>query len=107
MAKRWLVLVPAGLVVHDPIVLADTVMVKSNQLKSIGTFDIDPVFGCPLDQARGYAVEVLTSETVSTVVAFTPQEPNGKAIHMTGFLVAPTRPGEALRRASDRGLPVR
>lgn len=107
ITQRWLVLVPAGLVVHDPVVLADTLMVRTRQLAGIGLARTGTDAADLTGPASGYAVEINTSETVSTVLAFTPAEPNGRAIHMTGFLVAPTRPGDALRRASARGLPVR
>lgn len=107
MSRRWLVLVPAGLVVHDPVVLADTLMVRTDQLLGIGLARSDTRAADLTGPASGYAVQVDTSESVSTVFAFTPQEPNGKAIHMTGFLVAPSRPGEALRLAASRRLPIR
>jgi hypothetical protein len=107
MSRRWLVLVPAGLVVHDPVVLADTLMVRTDQLLGIGLARTDTTAADLTGPASGYAVQVDTSESVSTVFAFTPQEPNGKAIHMTGFLVAPSRPGEALRLAKRRRLPIR
>ena len=107
MSRRWLVLVPAGLVVHDPVVLADTLMVKTDQILGLGLARAETKAADLTGPASGYAVQVDTSETVSTVFAFTPQEPNGRAIHMTGFLIAPSRPGEALRCAAVRGLPVR
>jgi hypothetical protein len=107
LSRRWLVLVPAGLVVHDPVVLADTLMVRTNQILGIGLARSDTQAADLTGPASGYAVQVDTTETVSTVFAFTPQEPNGTAIHMTGFLIAPSRPGEALRRARERGLPIR
>lgn len=107
MSRRWLVLVPAGLVVHDPVVLADTLMVRTDQVLGIGLARSDTQAADLTGPASGYAVQVDTRETVSTVFAFTPQEPNGKAIHMTGFLIAPSRPGEALRLASQRRLPIR
>ena len=106
MVRRWLVLVPAGLVVHDPVVLADTLMVKTNQLAAIRLAPAGTEAADLTGPASGYAVEITTSETVSTVFAFTPREPNGRAIHMTGFLIAPSRPGAALQRAAERGLPV-
>jgi len=107
LSRRWLVLVPAGLVVHDPVVLADTLMVRTGQLLALGLARADTEAADLTGPASGYAVQVDTSETVSTVFAFTPREPNGKAIHMTGFLISPSRPGEALRRARERGLSVR
>jgi len=107
MARRWLVLVPAGLVVHDPLVLADTLMVRTDQVLGIGLARADTQAADLTGPASGYAVQVDTTESVSTVFAFTPKEPNGTAIHMTGFLVAPSRPGEALRLARARKLPIR
>lgn len=107
MSRRWLVLVPAGLVVHDPVVLADTLMVRTGQLLGMGLARVDTEAADLTGPASGYAVQIDTNETVSTVFAFTPKDPNGKAIHMTGFLIAPTRPGEALRLAAARKLPIR
>ncbi len=107
LSKRWLVLVPAGLVVHDPVVLADTLMVRTDQIVSIHLAEADTEAADLTGPASGYAIEVQTSTTVTTVFAFTPSEPNGRAIHMTGFLISPSRPGEALRTATARGLPTR
>ena len=36
LSRRWLVMVPAGLVVHDPVVLADTLMVPRRQVADVG-----------------------------------------------------------------------
>ena len=106
MSKRWLVLVPAGLVVHDPIVLADTVMVRTDQLDNLTLARADTDAADLTGPTSGYAIEITTRQSVTTVFAFTPKEPDGRAIHMTAFLVAPSRPGEALRLAVERRLPV-
>jgi hypothetical protein len=106
LSRRWLVLVPAGIVLHDPIVLADTLMLRTDQLASMRLAPADTGAADLTGPASGYAIEVTTNETVTTVFAFTPSEPNGRAIHLTGFLVAPSRPGEALRIAAERRLPV-
>ncbi|NND75761.1 MAG: hypothetical protein HKN44_12220 [Ilumatobacter sp.] len=106
LTRRWLVLVPAGLVVHDPVVLADTLMVRTDQIAGLRLARADTAAADLTGPASGYALEVQASETVTTVFAFTPQEPSGRAVHMTAFLVSPSRPGEALRTASARGLPV-
>ena len=107
LSQRWLVLVPAGVVVHDPIVLADTLMVRTEQIRGIGLARADTQAADLTGPASGYALQIDTAQSVSTVFAFTPREPNGTAIHMTAFLVAPTRPGAALRRAATRRLPIR
>ena len=99
-------LVPAGVVIHDPVVLADTLSLRTAQVASIGLAPADTQAADLTGPASGYAVEVATTESITTVFAYTPSEPNGKAIHLRSFLVAPSRPGRALRSARARGLPV-
>ncbi len=106
LSMRWFVLVPAGVVVHDPVVLADTFPLRTAQVASIGLAPADTQAADLTGPASGYAVEVVTTETVTAVFAFTPAEPNGTAIHLRSFLIAPSRPGRALRSAQERGLPV-
>ena len=106
LSMRWFVLVPAGVVVHDPVVLADTFPLRTGQLASIGLASADTEAADLTGPASGYAIEIATTESVTAVFAFTPAEPNGKAIHLRSFLIAPSRPGLALRSAAARGLPV-
>ncbi len=106
LSRRWFVLVPAGVVVHDPVVLADTFPLRTAQVASIGLAPADTQAADLTGPASGYAVELRTTESVTTVLAFTPSEPNGKAIHLRSFLIAPSRPGRALRSARERGLPM-
>lgn len=106
LSRRWLVLVPAGLVLHDPVVLADTLMLRTDQVRSIRLAPADTGAADLTGPASGYAIEIATTESVGTVFAFTPREPNGRAIHLTAFLVSPSRPGRVLADAADRRLPV-
>ncbi len=106
LSLRWFVLVPAGVVVHDPVVLADTFPLRTAQVAAIRLAPADTEAADLTGPASGYAVEISTTESVTTVFAFTPAEPNGKAIHLRSFLIAPSRPGRALQSASARGLPV-
>ena len=106
LALRWLVLVPAGLVVHDPVVLADTLMLRSDHIASVALARADTRAADLTGPASGYAIEVTTNRTVTAVYAPTPSEPDGRAIHLTAFLVSPSRPGRALTAAAARGLPA-
>jgi len=106
LSRRWFVLVPAGVVLHDPVVMADTVMIPTAKVANIALARADTEAADLTGPASGYAVEVRSLDTITAVFAFTPKEPNGRAIHLTGFLIAPTRPGELLRLASERRLPV-
>lgn len=107
LSERWFVLVPAGIVVHDPVVLADTFPLRTAQVSSIRLAPADTEAADLTGPASGYAIEVSTTESVTAVFAFTPSDPNGRAIHLRSFLISPSRPGLALRSARERGLPVR
>ena len=106
LSRRWFVLVPAGVVLHDPVVLADTLPLRTAQLAQLALARADTEAADLTGPASGYAVEVTTTESVTAVFAFTPSEPNGRAIHLTAFLVGPSRPGALLTAARRRGLPV-
>ena len=106
LSQRWFVLVPAGIVLRDPVVLADTFPLRTGQIAHIGLAPADTEAADLTGPASGYAIEVATIEPVTAVFAFTPAEPNGRAIHLTSFLTAPSRPGAVLRAAKRRGLPV-
>ncbi len=109
LSRRWLVLVPAGVVVHDPVVLADTLMLHRRMIESIAMDDRGIAAQHAADltgPTPGLAIEVRLNEAATAVLAARPGSPNGTAIHLTALVVAPTRPGSALRAAAARGLPV-
>ncbi|MDO8363753.1 MAG: hypothetical protein Q7V88_12710, partial [Actinomycetota bacterium] len=106
LSRRWLVLVPAGVVLHDHLVLSETLMVQRVNL-SLARLALDDTEAADLTgPAAGHALEVSVHEMVLAVLASTASEPKGKALHMQSFLVAPSRPGRALAAAAHRKLPV-
>ena len=106
LSHRWFVLVPAGIVLHDPVVLADTLALRAAQVAGMRLAPADTEAADFTGPASGYAIEVATTESITAVYAFTPSEPNGRAVHLTAFLVSPSRPGQVLRACADRGLAV-
>lgn len=104
LSRRWLVLVPAGVVVHDPVVLADTLLLRRPQIRSMRLAPADTEAADLTGPAPGTALEVATTESVTAVLAPTPAQPKGRAIRLMAFLVAPSRPGAALRAAGERRL---
>ncbi len=104
LSRRWAVLVPVGFVVHDPIGLADTVMVRRGEL---GTLQLAPADSEAADLtvgALGPAIEVTFTDLVTVVLAGTPAKPQGTALHARSILVAPLRPGALLAEAQRRNL---
>jgi hypothetical protein len=104
LSRRWLVMVPAGIVIHDP-----TVVVA----QLFNTRDIATLRPAPADTgaydlsggAPGLALELQLRDTVTLEL-----RQRGRArptmIHATAVMFTPTRPGAVLREATGRSIPV-
>ena len=106
LSRRWLVLVPAGLALHDPVVLGETLMLRRSEVAWIRLAPADTDAADLTGPATGHALEVGTEALVTALLAPTRQQPRGRAIHLTAFLTSPTRPGRALAAAGRRHLPI-
>jgi hypothetical protein len=97
LSRRWLVRVPAGIVVHDHVVLAETAMFSRSAVTAI---ELTDDLGDDADLAgggRGPGLRVTLSDFDTVVLAATSEHPGGRAIHVRSFRVRPSRPGRALR----------
>ena len=56
--------------------------------------------------ASGHALEVVVHDMELVVLAPTIAEPKGRALHVQSLLVAPSRPGRALRALAAAKVPV-
>ena len=81
-------------------------MVRRNELAGLRLAPADTQAADLTGPATGHAVELLTRQPVTAILAATPAQPRGTAIHLTGGLVSPTRPGQVLAAAKARRLPV-
>jgi hypothetical protein len=106
LARRWFVLVPTGVVVHDHVVLGETLMVRRHELAAVRLARADTQALDLTGPAPGHAVELVTNESTTAILAATPSTPRGRVIHFTACLIGPTRPGQVLTAASARRLPV-
>jgi hypothetical protein len=96
IADRWLVFVPAGLVVHDPHLLAETFMVPATAVVGVSLAAADTEAADVTGNALGYAVEIELRDFDKIVLAADRQNPGGRALHVKSILVSPTRPGRAI-----------
>jgi hypothetical protein len=106
LSRRWLVLVPAGVVIHDPLVLGETAMFARPTVVAMGLALADTEAADLTGPASGHAVEIELRAMETVVLAPTRDKPNGTALHVRSMLVAPTRPGRLLRHAAERRIPV-
>lgn len=110
LSRRWLVFVPAGVVVHDPIAMAEPVLLQRHLLRRIGPAQADAASadgGGALDLtggALGLALELRTAEPFAVGL-----RKGRQTVETTGVpavLVTPGRPATTLEVAAERKLPV-
>ena len=105
LSRRWFVFVPAGVVVHDDLALADAMLFQRRGVAAVrpAVTDIDAL---DLTQrALGLALELSLREPV-TVNVVVPGNRAGAATTCTALLFTPTRPGAVLAEARSRRLPT-
>ena len=107
LSRRWLVFVPAGLVVHDPVILSDSLLLTRAGVRRIAVNELGSAAVPGLDltgPTPGLAVEVGLHEPVTTLLARRPSERRGRTASGSTVLVSPTRPGAVLTEAAKRGI---
>lgn len=105
LSRRWVVFVPAGLVLHDELSLTDPVLfvravVETLRPAPAGTDSLDLTQG-----ALGLALELLLTEKVEMRLT-RPFRRAGEAGASARLLFTPTRPGAVLREAAGRRIRV-
>lgn len=119
LARRWIVLVPAGVVVHDPMALVDTLLVQTHDLDHLGPAPVDSDASDLTLGASGLAVELALRDAADVLPlahqrgrlrsnddTATTDTVLGRTLRVHKVLVTPTRPGALLRAARTRSLPV-
>ncbi|MEC8983381.1 MAG: hypothetical protein VX905_07395 [Actinomycetota bacterium] len=104
LARRWIVLVPAGLVLHDHLALAEPTLLQRAGLARIGPAAVDADALDLTQQARGLALEVRCREPHDVLPASRGRTTEVAIIE--AFLCSPNRPDVVLEEAGRRRLPV-
>jgi hypothetical protein len=102
LARRWLVFVPAGFVVHDHLALADPMLFPRNLLTGVGIAAKDTQATDLTVGALGVAIEARLTE--HTAIVPTRRDGSLEPMEITAFLVSPSRPGAALVEAKNRRI---
>ena len=104
LSRRWAVFVPAGVVLHDPVVLFDPTLFRRQDITAFrpataadtGSYDLS-------QRAPGLGIQLELAE-MTTVTLLKPGRREGVAIHATGLRFTPTRPGAVIEEARRRRL---
>jgi hypothetical protein len=107
LTQRWVVFVPAGLVVVDHATLVDPVLVPSGTVAAMSPA-LEGAVDELADLTAGAAGLVMSITLVEPLVIArrTPGEEPTVTESVPGLLVSPSRPGAVLSEAESRGLPV-
>jgi hypothetical protein len=98
LSRRWLVFVPVGIAVHDPLLLRDTFMVRNHDVRALRdaasnteAFDVTgTTWGTPLELVLSHPHDVSLSQFGARLTGTLDR------LHVTALLVAPSRPHIAL-----------
>ena len=106
LARRFLVFVPAGFVIHDYSALREPVLFKRGQIERMraapaDTDSLDLTLGAP-----GLVLEFLLKEKVEMSRLMGPRDRIGETGKSARFLAVPTLPGRLLNEARSRHYPV-
>ena len=106
LSRRWAVFVPAGVVLHDPLILFDPMLFPRRAVTALrpataadaGLFDLSR-------RAPGLGIALELDEP-TTITLLKPGRREGVAIHASGFRFTPTRPGLVFEEARRRRIAV-
>ena len=105
LAQRWLVFVPAGIALVDPVTLTDSVSMTRGAISSMGPAPADTTAEDLTAGSLGLAIEI-TFAAPHTIVPL-PARNDKPADHLVDALMfTATRPGHVLREARQRNLRV-
>jgi len=104
LARRWIVLVPAGFVLHDHLALAEPTLLQGAGLAGIAAAPADTAALDLTQRARGLALEVRCRRPHDVL----PADAGGvtEVTAVEAFLCSPARPDVVLAEASRRRLPT-
>ena len=104
LARRWLVLVPAGVVLHDQHVLAEPVLFPGRTIRRLAPAPIDEATGALDLTQRAFGLALLLE--LDQPVAISPRRSDRSVAvgSVERLLLTPTRPGAVLRAAADRRI---
>ena len=104
LARRWLVFVPSGVVVHDPVARPDAVMAPRPLIVSLGPAPVDDdVLDLSLG-ATGLALVLTTSESLPVTVRRSRSDLDTASSTRLAFTAS--RPAAVLAEAEARRIPV-
>ena len=106
LSRRWAVFVPAGIVLHDPMVLFDPMLFRRQDVARLRPGSArNPAYLDLSQRAPGLGLEMDLAEPV-TVTLLRPGKREGEAVDASRIRFTPTRPGAVMAEATRRRIAV-
>ncbi len=105
LSRRWVVFVPAGVVLHDPITLLDPVLFPRQIIEALRPAPADSDSLDLTQGALGLTLELVLTEKVP-MTRVKPGQAGGEQGASARLLFTPTRPGQVLAEATRRRVRV-
>ena len=103
LTRRWLVFVPAGVVLHDHLAVQDPVLLRRRAVAGFGPARQGSEAMDLTQGAAGLIMELTTNQPV-TLSPPIRRQGSPEEVQASGILIAPTRPGFAVTLARQRQL---
>lgn len=104
LSRRWAVFVPAGLVLHDPLVLFDPVLFRRQDVAALrAATGHDPAYLDLSQRAPGLGLLLDLAEPVN-VTLLRPGRREGHPVETQHIRITPSRPGAVLEEARRRRI---
>ncbi len=104
LARRWIVFTPAGFVIHDYFVLAESVLLRRQDIAALGPAPAEPRGTVDISGgAMGLALQVESKDAINIAVR------DGRSVNTIDtvrMIFSPTLPGQLLREARVRGISI-
>jgi len=104
LSNRWLVFVPAGIVVHDKTALREPQLFRAADIARFGPAPVDADETDLSLSALGLALRVALNEP--TKIIENSRSDDASPTEINGFIISPNRPGAVVAEANKRGYPI-
>jgi hypothetical protein len=103
LSRRWVVFVPAGIVLHDPLTLVDPVLFRRQSVEALHPAPADSDALDLTQGSPGLALELLLLDRADLTLV-KPGTRRGASGRTARLLFTPTRPGAVLEQARERRI---
>ncbi len=106
LGKRWLVLVPAGILLHDHLSVGDPTLIPRNQLANFSPAKVETNALDLSQNSFGLSLEIQCLTPLSMMLRTGTKKTTNETSIVESFLINPVRPNVLLAEAQKRGLRV-